>query len=161
MLHKILVGCILSVSCIAVSCSGSSSNEGGGTQVDKAAAAEALLMTRCESTKSQFPIVIDDYTTQVGVELLPTDIHHIFKIDEGRLGVTLDDPQVSGDALYDGIIESLCVSRADSVMRSEMEALVATGRGVIYSYEGDRSRQSIRVRVTPETLDSILTAAGQ
>ena len=149
---------------ISVSCGSSAGDKSGNdsvmTRQDSIAAvsaqADALLEARCVKANAQFPLVIDDFTTQTAVEVLPENMVHTFSIDEKKLGLELDDPKVSKDALYQGIIEALRVNKSDSTMLSEMQALVTTGRGLLYKYNGSKSGKTIEVEVTPATLKEIV-----
>lgn len=116
---------------------------------------EALLETRCELSRLVFPVSIDSYTTQTGVELQKDGLVHLFTIDEEALGMPISDPQVSKEVLYESIVDGLRSSINDPAMRSEMEAVVATGRGMVYHYAGSASGADIEVEITPETIRSL------
>ncbi|MDE5673304.1 MAG: hypothetical protein K2I02_08150 [Duncaniella sp.] len=144
----------------SVSCGGSAGGDAAMTRQDSlavvSAQADALLEARCVKANAQFPLVIDDFTTQTAVEVLPEKMVHTFSIDEKKLGLELDNPNVSKDALYQGIIEALRVSKSDSTMLSEMQALVTTGRGLLYKYSGAQSGKTLEVEVAPATLKEIV-----
>lgn len=164
--HKFtFTGCVaVALGLTAVSCGGSSEGKSGSDSLNAVAdsvqaavvQAESLLKSRCESANAQFPLAIDDYTTETSVEILPRNMVHTFAIDEKKLGLELDDPKVSKDALYQGILEALRENKADPAMLSEMRALVATGRGILYRYNGSQSGKSIEVEVAPATLRAIV-----
>lgn len=117
--------------------------------------ANAVLETRCEISKLIFPTQIDDYTTQIGVELQPDNMIHQFSIDEKGLGLPINDPAVSKEALYNSLVDGLRLSANDPTMKTEMEAVIATGRGIVYHYTGVPSGSTIEVPITIETLRTI------
>lgn len=142
---------------ILTACGGGGKTAGTDMQKpDEKELATASLQKRCEMSKASFPLKVDEVTSQIDVRLTPNEIIHYFTIDEGGLGVTLDNERISPDALYGSILESLKLNRQDSVMRGEMEALVKTGRGIIYHYNGSKSGKEIEVKVSPEKLAEIM-----
>lgn len=129
--------------------------DAAGGKMTPAERGEMLLKTRSELSRLIFPTKVDAYTTQTGVELLNDRLVHQFMIDEDALGMLINDPQVSKDALYEGIVEDLKGSINDPAMRSEMEAVVATGRSLVYHYTGSASGSELEVEITPETVRSL------
>lgn len=128
---------------------------GSGEKLSPSERANAVLETRCEISRLIFPTKIDDYTSQIGVELTPENMIHQFSIDEKGLGLSISDPAVSMDALYNSLVDGLKLSAEDRTMKAEMEAVIATGRGLIYHYTGVPSGATIEVPVTLETLRTI------
>lgn len=128
---------------------------GSGEKLSPSERANAVLETRCEISRLIFPTKIDDYTSQIGVELTPENMIHQFSIDEKGLGLPISDPAVSRDALYNSLVDGLKLSAEDRTMKAEMEAVIATGRGLIYHYTGVPSGATIEVPVTLETLRTI------
>lgn len=119
------------------------------------ASSEALLKERIAISRAQFPTRIDEYTIQIDVDILPGSMTHFFDVNEELLGVDLDNPQVSADALYEGIIETLKSYRDDEAFRSEMLAVIFTGRNLVYDYTGSRSGKKLEVTISNATLKSI------
>ena len=135
--------------------SDSDSLAAGDEEEDEVEQARTALRGQMPTMRSQLPMVIEDGMTWTGVSYDGDNVTYVYTMDEEKIGGSVSQAYEGQQALLKNNIK-VNFQGGDNTVKAFLQTCIQAGSGLIYSFVGDTTGESVSVRFKPSELANLL-----
>lgn len=122
---------------------------------DEVEQARIALRGQIPTMRSQLPMVIEDGMTWTGVSYDGDNVTYVYTIDEEKIGGSVSQAYEGQQALLKNNIK-VNFQGGDNTVKAFLQTCIQAGSGLIYSFVGDTTGESVSVRFKPAELVNLM-----
>lgn len=126
-----------------------------GDEEDEVEQARTALRGQMPTMRSQLPMVIEDGMTWTGVSYDGDNVTYVYTMDEEKIGGSVSQAYEGQQALLKNNIK-VNFQGGDNTVKAFLQTCIQAGSGLIYSFVGDTTGESVSVRFKPSELANLL-----